>query len=107
MGYQSILFGIFTKTFAISEGLHPPDPRMDRFFKLVNLERGLIFGSAAMLIGLALLAAALKEWQAVDFGALNYPHTMRHVIPGVTLVALGFQTILSSFFISLLGLHRR
>jgi glycosyltransferase involved in cell wall biosynthesis len=107
MGYQSILFGIFTKTFAISEGLHPPDPRMDRFFKLVNLERGLIFGGAAMLIGLALLVFAMKEWQAVNFGALNYPHTMRHVIPGVTLVGLGFQTILSSFFVSLLGLHRR
>jgi hypothetical protein len=50
MGYQSILFGIFTKTFAISEGLHPPDPRMDRFFKVVNLERGLILGTSAMVL---------------------------------------------------------
>jgi len=32
---------------------------------------------------------------------------MRWVIPGVTLVALGFETILASFFLSLLGMRRR
>jgi hypothetical protein len=32
---------------------------------------------------------------------------MRWVIPGVTLAALGFQTILSAFFVSILGLRRR
>jgi hypothetical protein len=32
---------------------------------------------------------------------------MRWVIPGVTLAALGFQTILSSFFVSMLGMKRR
>src|SRR3954449_5610125 len=40
-GYQSIVFAIFTKTFAIAEGLVPEDPRWMRFFRLVNLERGL------------------------------------------------------------------
>jgi len=32
---------------------------------------------------------------------------MRIVIPGATLTALGFQTALSSFFVSLLGMHRK
>jgi len=32
---------------------------------------------------------------------------MRWVIPGVMLTALGFQTILSSFFASLMGMRRR
>ena len=41
-GYQSILFAIFAKTFAINEGLMPENPRMTRFFQVVNLERGLI-----------------------------------------------------------------
>jgi hypothetical protein len=31
---------------------------------------------------------------------------MRWVIPGVTLAAIGFQTILSSFFLSVLGMQR-
>jgi hypothetical protein len=29
------------------------------------------------------------------------------VVPGATLTALGFQTVLSSFFMSVLGLRRR
>jgi glycosyltransferase involved in cell wall biosynthesis len=106
-GYQSILFAVFTKAFAISEGLMPEDRRVTRFFELVNLERGLIIASAALLIGLALLLAAVNQWRLTNFGHLDYARTMRWVIPGVTLTALGFQTILSSFFVSILGMHRR
>jgi len=106
-GYQSLLFAVFTKTFAVSERLLPPDPRLSRLFQLVNLERGLLLGTAALLVGLFLLAGAINQWRGVDFGHLDYRHTMRWVIPGATLTALGFQTILSSFFVSVLGMRRR
>jgi glycosyltransferase involved in cell wall biosynthesis len=106
-GYQSIAFALMTKVFAIMEGLLPEDPRLNRFFKLVKLESGLVVGAVAMLVGLVLLAGAVHQWASVDFGALNYAHTMRWVIPGVMLTALGFQTILFSFFGSLLGMRRR
>ena len=106
-GYQSIAFALMTKVFAISEGLLPEDPRLNRMFKLVNLESGLCVGAVGMAVGLTLLGGAVHQWANVDFGALNYAHTMRWVIPGVMLTALGFQTILSSFFGSLLGMRRR
>lgn len=106
-GYQTILFAIFTKTFAIAEGLLPEDPRMNRFFKMVYLERGLFIGAASMLIGATLLVMAVLQWRRVDFGRLDYAHTMRYVVPGSTLTALGFQTILSSFFVSILGMKRK
>jgi glycosyltransferase involved in cell wall biosynthesis len=106
-GYQSILFAIFTKVFAISEGLMPEDRRVTRFFELVNLERGLIIASAALLTGLALLLVAVHQWRSADFGSLDYAQTMRLVVPGVTLTALGCQTILSSFFVSILGMRRQ
>jgi glycosyltransferase involved in cell wall biosynthesis len=106
-GYQSILFAILTKTFAINEGLLPEDPRMNRFFKLVNLERGLITSSITLLVGLALLLMAINHWRLKSFGHLDYAQTMRLVVPGATLTALGFQTILSSFFVSILGMRRR
>ena len=106
-GYQSVIFAVFTKTFAISEGLMPPDPRMDRFYEFINLERGLVLGSLALAIGVGLLLAAIGEWVVADFGHLNYPQTIRWVIPGATLTAIGFQTILSSFFTSILGMHRK
>jgi hypothetical protein len=106
-GYQSILFGVFTKTFAIRAGLMPEDPTVMRCFEYVTLETGLGAGLVALLAGGALLLAAVVKWQGVSFGYLDYPSTMRLVIPGVTLTALGFQTILSSFFISILGMGRR
>jgi glycosyltransferase involved in cell wall biosynthesis len=107
LGYQSILFAIFTKTFAISEGLMPEDPRITRFFELVDLEKGLVLGCGAFVAGMALLAGAVHQWQGVEFGPLDYARTMRWVIPGVTLAALGFQTVLSGFFVSILGMSRR
>lgn len=107
LGYQSIIFAVFTKTFAISERLMPEDRRMTRFLKLANLERGLIAGAVALLIGLSLLLVAINQWVDVHFQDLDYSRTMRWVIPGALLTALGFQTILSSFFISILRMHRQ
>ena len=106
-GYQAILFAIFTKTFAVSEGLMPPDRHYTRFYELVNLERGLIVAGLALLLGIVLLLAAVNQWRLAGFGRLDYAHTMRLVVPGMTLTALGFQTIASSFFVSILGMKRR
>jgi glycosyltransferase involved in cell wall biosynthesis len=106
-GYQSILFAIFTKTFAVSEGLMPEDPHLTRFFQVANLERGLVISALTIVFGISLLAVAVNQWWLVNFGSLDYGHTMRLVVPGVTLTALGFQTILSSFFVSILGMRRR
>jgi len=107
MGYQSVLFAICAKTFAINEGLLPKDPRIDWFFKVIYLERGLVIGSLALLAGLILLGAAVLQWKSVGFGRLDYAVTMRWAIPGATLTSLGFQTILWSFFVSILGMKRR
>jgi len=106
-GCQSIAFAIFTKIFAIQEGLMPPDPRMERFYRLVNLERGLVIGTVAFCLGLWLIGMVVNQWRLVHFGPLDYSKTMRLVIPGATAATLGLQTILSSFFLSILGMHRR
>lgn len=106
-GYQSILFAVFTKAFAISEGLMPADARMQRLLGVFKLEHALLAGSAAMVSGAGLLLGAVEQWREVHFGNLDYSHTMRWVIPGVTLAFLGFQTVLSGFFVSILGMRRR
>ena len=106
-GYQSVTFAVFTKVFAVSEGLMPPDRRLNRLGQTITLEWGLIAGAAGLVIGLVLLAVAVNRWRVVDFGMLDYASTMRLVVPGVTLTALGFQTVLTSFFISVLAMRRR
>jgi glycosyltransferase involved in cell wall biosynthesis len=107
VGYQSALFAVFAKTFAIRERLVPVDHRVERFFRIFTLERGLAIGAAGLLIGLVLLGGAVNQWRLTGFGSLDYAHTMRWVIPGVTLVALGVQTVLGSFFTSILGMARK
>ena len=106
-GYQSIVFAILTKIFAISEGLLPEDPKLNKFFEIVNLERGLILSAVLLLAGVVLLFLAVNQWRASGFGELDAARTMRWVISGALLTALGVQTIFSSFFASILEMKRK
>ena len=108
IGFQTVLFALFTKIFAINEGLLPEDPRLNRVFRVVTLEVGLALGGSLVLAGFAGSLWALAVWGSTSFGALDPSSlTMRIVIVSATAIALGFQTILSSFFFSILGLRRR
>lgn len=107
LGYQSVLFAFLTKGFAIGAGLMPMTRPMSTFFRVFNLERGAVIGIGGLLIGLALLWTVWMRWQHAGFGGLDYPSTLRLTIPGVVATALGAQTVLASFFASILGLRRR
>jgi len=107
LGYQAMLFALLAQTFAVNEKLLPETPGYRKFFEIFSLERGLLLGASSLLLGLVLLADAVLRWWRTGFGTLDYASTMRWVIPGSTLAALGFQTILSGFFVSILGLKRR
>lgn len=107
IGFQAIVFATFTKVFAISEGLLPEDYRMDRVMRFVTLEVGLILGLFLVAVGLAGSVYTVWFWDEQAFGPLNPAHTLRFVIPSVTALTLGCQTLLSSFFLSILGLRRR
>jgi hypothetical protein len=52
-----------------------------------------------------LLVETIHWWQT-GFGPLDYAITMRYVIPAVTVTALGYQTIISSFMCGLLSMAR-
>ena len=106
IGFQIVMFALFTKVFGMGEGLLPEDRRFDRLFKYVNLETGLISGCLLLAMGMAASVYAFGIWGQNDFGWLNPTETMPIVIPGVTCLALGIQTIFSSFFLSILGLKR-
>ena len=106
-GFQAVQFAVFTKIFAIREGMMPPDRRLESAMNVLPLERALVVGAVGLVLGMGLLVASIQQWRAVNFGPLDYAHTMRWVIPGATLTALGFQTILSSFFASILEMRRK
>ena len=107
IGFQSVVFATFTKIFAISEGLLPEDPRLNRMFRYITLEVGLIAGVLLILAGAGAWALGLEYWRLREFGPLDPEKTLRIVIPGMVCFTLGFQVVLSSFFLSVLGMSRR
>jgi hypothetical protein len=107
IGFQSVVFATFTKVFAISEGLLPEDPRLSRLFRYVTLETGLVVGFLLLLAGTGAWVLGLEYWRSHNFGPLDPATSLRIVIPGLVFFTLGFQVILSSFFLSVLGMARR
>jgi glycosyltransferase involved in cell wall biosynthesis len=108
VGLQSVYFFLTARWFGITEGLLPDDPRIRRLLEgRGRLEVGLVAGMALLGAGLGLSVYALATWDEAGFGRLDYPDTLRIVIPGATLIACGMQTALSALFLSVLGLRRR
>ncbi len=105
-GFQAVNFAVFTKIFGVTEGLLPPDPKLEKAFKYVTLESGLIVGLTLFISGLLLSIYALSDWGAHSFGSLDPTKILRLVIPAATSMMLGSEIVLSSFFLSVLGLKR-
>ena len=106
VGYQLLVFGVFTKMYAITEGFHPPHRLLGKD-PHVNLEWGVLTGIAVGTAGLTLLAHAAWGWQQTGLGTLDPRSTMRQVIPGVVLMTLGVQTVFASFFLAIVTLRRK
>ncbi len=107
MGFQLAAFAVFTKVFAISEGLLPEDPRLNRAFRYITLETGLSVGGLLVALGIGGSIFAVSGWAKAKFGPLDIEHMLRVVMPSVFSLTLGVQIICSSFFLSILGLRRR
>ena len=103
LGWQCILLASLARIFASREGMMPPNERLER----VTVEKGLVFGMIMSIVGSALILAVIFRWWQVEFGKLNYPYTMRFVVPGVTFVAIGFQTSMAALMAGVLKMHRR
>lgn len=104
IGYQVVLFGVFTKIFAVREGFHPRHPLLDRLYHRITLEVGLLAGSALFLAGFVLLLVATFHWGSAGFRNLDPRIEMRQLVPAVVMLALGVQTVFASFFVSILGI---
>jgi glycosyltransferase involved in cell wall biosynthesis len=108
IGFQSVLFWLFTQVYAGSEGFLPEEPKVQRLLEKLSLERGLLLGAAIGLAGLAGLVFSLLYWNGQKFSHLNYEHSLRLMIPSVTALMVSCQVILGTFFLSILGIkHTR
>lgn len=107
MGFQAVTFALLAKTYAMADGLLPMDTRVESFYRILPLEKGLVLAALVGLVGLSLLGVAVVHWAETGFGPLDYARNLRLVIPGATLVAISFQAILFGFFASILGMKKK
>jgi hypothetical protein len=106
IGFQAVLFWLFTQVYAGSEGFLPEEPKVQRLLGSLSLERGLLAGASIGVAGLVGLIFSLTYWQANKFGQLNYEHALRLMVPSVTALVLSCQLILGTFFLSILGIKQ-
>ena len=106
IGFQAVLFWLFTQVYAGSEGFLPTEPKVQSLLGKLSLERGLLAGLAVGVAGLIGLVFSLTYWQGHAFGHLNYEHALRLMVPSVTALVLSCQIILGTFFLSILGIKQ-
>jgi glycosyltransferase involved in cell wall biosynthesis len=106
IGFQAVLFWLFTQVYAGAEGFLPDEPRIQGLLARLSLERGVLAGLGIGAAGLVGLIFSLTYWGGQQFGHLNYEHALRLMVPSVTALVLSCQVILGTFFLSILGIKQ-
>jgi glycosyltransferase involved in cell wall biosynthesis len=101
VGAQVLQLGLFARTYAVLY-LGDSDPLLERHWKRIRLEHGLLAGALLFLVGAAVLVWIFADWWRRDFGVLAREH---EALFGLTFVGLGVQTMFASFFLSVLRLR--
>ncbi|MGI9431553.1 MAG: glycosyltransferase family 2 protein [Myxococcota bacterium] len=107
VGYQAMTTGIAARIYAVEEEIGPPAPWLQSAFRHFTLERGILAGLALASAGGLVIARLAWQWARVGFGPLETDLTLRPMVLGTTLVALGMQTLFMSLVYSMLGIRRR
>lgn len=104
LGFQIVTTGIFAKVYSHAARLYAPDRLIEVLARHFTLERGLAVGAALFVAGFAIDATILVGWLESGMGSLD---AMRPALQASTLMIVGAQTIVGSFFLSMLDLTRR
>jgi glycosyltransferase involved in cell wall biosynthesis len=106
VGYQAMLFAVFARIYAMTSGFLPGKAWIAELSERLSLEAGALAGLGLILAGLTMSVVAIFVWGDAGFADLDYRETLRLVVPAGTMLILGVQTVLASFFISILGIQR-
>jgi len=101
LGTQIVQLGVFARAFAAAH-LGETDGLIERARGRLSVEHGLVVGGLLLLAGIAIVTVIFIGWAIDGFGALSHEYT---TALGFTLVAVGTQVILGSFFLGLLTMR--
>ena len=98
LGYQSVLFGLFTKAYTRARWPGRGDKVMDWLDRDFSLERGLLAGILVFVGGLAIDVWLLVDWLGSGRGPFD---AMPEALYAMSLMMIGVSTAFGSFFLSL------
>jgi glycosyltransferase involved in cell wall biosynthesis len=101
LGTQIVQLGVFARAFAASH-LGETDRLIEWARGRITLEHGLVLGGILLLAGALALFLIFLSWALNGFGALAHEYA---TAIGFTLVAIGTQVMLGSFFLGLLTMR--
>ncbi len=101
LGTQIVQLGVFARAFAASH-LGETDRLVQWARGRVTLEHGLVLGGLLLLAGFAIEVSIFIGWALSGFGALSHEYA---TAIGFTLLAVGAQVMLGSFFVSLITMR--
>lgn len=102
IGYQMLLSWIQFGAFGEVYGITRTSPAVRRIMNYHSLGRELFIGLILLMAGFAVGIKVLYSWSAVGFGSLSQ---IQYAVMAMILAILGFQTIFSGMFLSLLLLN--
>jgi len=106
LGLQMLWLAIFAKVYGAAIGIMQSHTHLENFLNLFTLERGLMVGLMLLCGGFVLSAKAIGFWADTGYGELNPREVMRVAIPSVSMMLLGMECCLASFFLGILRIGR-
>ncbi|MEI6850254.1 MAG: hypothetical protein WCK29_04410, partial [archaeon] len=103
LGYQLVIFSIFAKIYAITH-LKEKSQFFDILFRYITIEKASIFGSICAAFGILVFIYIFLEWINSGLSSLN---EIKNALVAMTFTIIGFQTIFSSFMLSILGIKEK
>lgn len=106
VGWMWVTTAVAMRFYALKDHIGEPGSAGRLLFGWFDLERGLIVGGLLVALGVGVIGWLVWQWALVDFGELEVRRTLRPMVVGATLVALGFQTVMASVMCSMLTIAR-
>jgi len=105
IGFNILLFSVFTKIFAEEHGYLPKN-KINSFYKNLSPEFCIVFGLVIFLLGFILGIIALLSWGKNHFGWIDFSSMFRLTLPSMICLAIGIESIFAGFFTSILRIKQ-
>lgn len=103
IGFQILSLGLHAKTYSWSRRFDKHNTTLEKFYRIFQLETGLILGGSMIAVGSVTLFFQVLEWVRLGFLPLAHPEW---VSLAATAVIIGAGTIFSSLFISAMSMRK-